>query len=1249
MIKNNIKNKNRELLVLTIFIITLITVIGFSFALISNLKINDNESNQNSDKGLTCKVTIDQSTNVTFTWYRNGILNNSVNINCTSGVECGTLEDYGNIPNTQTIKNDVWICSVSFYNGTGIETSNTTANIVDTLPYEPRIFYNNNGSEIFNGTVNIAEDAGMIFNITSWDWDGDAITYILASQPSFCNITSISGILNCTPTFESDIINSTFSVGAQTGPLKVNSRPFNINVTPTNDAPRFSPTLINKNFTEGQKFNYYIIGVDDENNTPLNLEILDVTPYLNLTITRLTNTSFILMLINNDTITYSQAQANYTVTLNINDTDNISNNSKSTNASFSLIGISFNHIPNISSPLIYNNNSLIQGSNLNIYINATDIDNDELTFSVNNVLYPITYTSPTSYDNITNISFAYALINITNLTNEYVINHTFKVFVFDTNQNANVTIDMFINNTNDNPLIHDISNNSENSFNSTNISNLLGYTGVLFKYHVNASDVDDLTYDSINTGIRNYTTNDSFFYINKTTGVLEFTPTTEGNFTFVVTVTDGYGATYNKTASIQILLNRNPIFTVTPIIIYCNESDEYNWNYSCYYNISSNVTDLDSEDYITLFSTNSTFFNITNTTGIINFSVNQSLIGNNSILLNITDTYGGMNFTTIYIIINNTNNPPVIQTPNIPIGNFIVGTPYQITYYSIDSDLDLGDIDENLSYENLTFEINASGPDTSIFSLEKISSTVAILAITPVNTSYAGNYSINVTVTDYYGNSSSYHMFKYIYNITAPPDIIQIIPTGTPFNATIDNITWKYASNFTNMTTTINILENQTFIFNQTSNADNSSYPNSLTYSWYYDNSLVSTSASYEKYFDFFSNGTHNLTFIAKDSYYSNNSFSWIININNVNRPPTYNNYSIENLTVSGSGFIPGYLTYSDLRRRFYDPDDDSQNIGYTTDNTTTLVFSSTYCSYANFTFEQKRLNIAAYEIGECYVIFNATDIINNLSISSELILINVTNISEATEEPVPTPIQSGGGGTSNIPLPVPLPLEIERPKPLQLMTPKLVTVYKNATIQIPIIVNNTWNDTLVGIMLEAYTNSSNVSLYLDRIYIPKLERGESIETTLYVRNYKSEGHYEIQIAANVSVPQYRDIATIFINSAEMRSEGDELESKISFARDLLSSNPECQELNELLLQARNELNKDNYATTAKIITDVINGCKYLVNNAKQNTETPDRNFIKTFEWKKTYNDYLLLALFGVLFVISLVYILKKDNPEQNF
>ena len=1232
-----------------------LVVIGISLSLISGIRINSGGAIQ-SDKDMTCYFTINQDTYVNVIWYRDGVQNLSANISCNNSVECYTSFGSGTVPNSYINRGEIWTCVVRFYNGTGYETTNTSVLIEDSPPSQPRIFWSN-FTEIINTTASIPEDSVTTFIVNSTDKDGDTITYII-NDSTYCNINGNTGILTCNPVSSDPHLGlKTITIGADTS-YATTKQFFTINVTPTNAPPFFSPVLSNQSFIEKQKLNYLISGADYENNVPYTVTVVSVVPYLNLTLSRVNDTAYILLLRDNDTIGYNEAKLNYTVTLNISDNDNVTFNNRSFTGSFHLLGIVQNHLPNISI-VINNNQSLIQGGDLSVYINATDIDNDTLIFSTGNPLYPITSNGSTDFNiSAPNASFNYAWINITGMNNSYVANNNFLVYVFDGHASVPWPINLTITNTNDPPIIYNISRYINNTLNNTNISNLTGYTGVPFRYKVNASDPDDLTYDYNATGLGIYSTNDSRFPINSSTGVITFIPDIADNFTFTVTVTDRGGLSTDAIARIQVLPNHNPIFTKNPIIIYCYEYDKYNWNISCYYNISANVTDPDSitGDYVANYWTNSSMFTINSTSGIIRFNATQSMVGNNSIMLNVTDTFGGMNSTTIYVIINNTNNPPVLYAPLFSeSGNFIIGKPYWLTYRASDLDLEL-----NNTYENLTYNVSISGPPgvniSALFTLSKTNDTEALLAINPQPV-YEGNYSINMTVTDYYGNTSLNNIHLYIYNTTAPPNITAIIPSGLPYNDTVDAVNWRSASDFAGygMITRITIYENQTYIFNQTSVADNSSYPNSLNFEWYYDGVLSSTDSYFPKYFDFFSsNSTHNITLVAIDQYHSNASFTWLIDVINVNRPPTYNPHSLQNLSIPGSGFITSYLTNNGTPpdKRFYDPDDDPQNIGYSTDDTTNLIFSSTTCPYANFTFQGARLNIEANVIGFCEVMFIATDPLDsNMTVSSEIIGINITNLSNTVSMPIEVPIDvaSSGGGTNTQPLPVPLPEEVEKPRPLQLITPKLVTTYKNATIKIPIMINNTWNDTLIGITLEAYTNATNVSLYLDRTYIPKLGSGEGIEATLYVKNYKSEGHYEIQIKANVTDPPYVDTGTIYINSAEMRSEGEQLENKISFAQDLLSSNPECQELNELLDQAKKELAIEDYEGTAKIVDNVLNGCKYLVNNAKTNKETPSRDFIKTFEWQKSYNDYVIIGIFGILFMVSIYYILKKDNSEQNF
>jgi len=70
-----------------------------------------------------------------------------------------------------------------------------------------------------------------------------------------------------------------------------------------------------------------------------------------------------------------------------------------------------------------------------------------------------------------------------------------------------------------------------------------------------------------------------------------------------------------------------------------------------------------------------------------------------------------------------------------------------------------------------------------------------------------------------YNNKSSVYTTKYIYNVTQPPTIVQIIPSGLPLNDTINNETWVnvFPSFSGLMQTEIVVYENRTYTFNQTS------------------------------------------------------------------------------------------------------------------------------------------------------------------------------------------------------------------------------------------------------------------------------------------------------------------------------------------------------------------------------------------------------------------------------------------------
>lgn len=1183
---------------------------------------------------LDCRWTIDTSTDVNITWYKSGDLNTTYNTSCTAGVPCYT-QGSGTISQSLTTKGDIWTCEVQYFNGTDLESKNVSRVIAEAAPTTPRVFLN--AMEILNNSItSIGEDNVTIFKVNSTDADNDPVTYPTVGQiPSFCSLNILNGDFTCSPTEESDNGLHNATVFAQSGEteIKLSGFRFYINVTPSNDPPSFTPTLQNKQRYEGVALNYTIYGADPENNVPFNFSIQSDIPEL-VIIPLSNNSASIRFNHSGQDIAQFSDRGNHTVNITISDSGSPS---MSYTSEFNLEVIPTNHLSNTSF-YVENSGALIQGGELRIHINATDIDNDTLTFYTDNMqLYNITYSSTNKTDP-SGTSFANATIYIPALSNDHVIYSDIVLTVFDGKENIDTNINLNITNLNDNPVIYETSNNPSNTLDNTNISNLTAYNGVLFSYYVNATDIDSLTYAGETL---TYTSNDSSFPINSSTGLITFTSVDIGAHHVLITVTDSGSLTDDITALINLYDNSNPYFT-TNLELNCAEYDQYNNPNNCTLNISNYVDDPDAEDYVESYWTNSTLFSINDSTGIIDFMANQSIIGNYSFLINITDTRGAMNSTTIQVFINNTNNYPTIMEITEPSTRLIVEGIY---YYGIDADDD--DLDLS-SYENLSFNYTVEGPDNSIFTLTKTGVNEATLTVHPLNTSHAGNYTLNITVTDFYGNSSFETITFFIYNITSPPNITQIRPFGTPITNNSVNNSWTNRSNL-GSSTSVTILENTTYLFNQTSTYD-TQYANSLSNEWYYDGSLESTDESFSISFDFFSSGIHNLTFITTDDFNRSDSFNWTINITNVNRPVTLLN-PLTNLTgvnaVNGSTTYGSYMTYYSSQPKFYDPDDDINSNNIIEDNELTTSFNATSCSHAGLTFINNSLKVQTISIGECLVVFTATDSANSsVTINTDNVLINITYISnETTPEDVPVSSRGGGGATRTIT--IPMPEEVEKPKPLEIITPKLVTIYRNATVVVPIILNNTWNDTLEGITLSVTTNATNVSVYLDRTYFPRLFTNKIEEVTLTITNYKSEGHYEIQVYANIVNPEFKDTATIYVNSADTTSEGEQLDTKISFARDLLSSNPECQELNELLNQAKKELTQNNYQATSKLVDSVINGCKYLVNAKTSNVEKASKQFLSRFNWKSDYTKYFIIGGFALLFIVALFYIIKKDKNED--
>jgi len=124
----------------------------------------------------------------------------------------------------------------------------------------------------------------------------------------------------------------------------------------------------------------------------------------------------------------------------------------------------------------------------------------------------------------------------------------------------------------------------------------------------------------------------------------------------------------------------------------------------------------------------------------------------------------------------------------------------------------------------------------------------------------------------------------------------------------------------------------------------------------------------------------------------------------------------------------------------------------------------------------------------------------------------------------------------------------------------------------------------------------------------------------------------------------YKDKAIIYVNAIE-KSRGNQsvTATKITFANDLLNSNPECLELNEYIKEAQKHMAHEDYERASQILDEVIQGCKYLVSQSKTQETFYDKIFTEV-----QINDpwVIVTASFIVIMTVTIVLTIriKKSN-----
>jgi hypothetical protein len=1154
-----------------------------------------------------------------------------------------TLGNSMTVPPSNLTKGDVWTCRITLYNDTTSAMQEVNVTILNSPPVLrglPAGIFNTSNMDI-GDLVQVTEDITYTYDANATDADSDTITYGLTIA-QFCTVTNdVTGAYTCTPTqaYLSNNLPTMKNVSftaqdVSDGVIRI----VTFNITPSNDAP--TATLTNQTVAVNSTLNYTFSPTDEESNFPLTFTLI--------TAAEISNKISIVALNSNGTSASIYYDGNspdfndvgvWNVSVNITDNStaaNGSNNSRSALYNFSINITAVGRAPyftgNASNITLINGiYELLQGQSIQINITANDAD-------VNSTILFLDDTSKFNIATIigeTNTTDAKGQINFTP-TNDDVGRFNVTITIRDGTMMTNTTTLQFnVTNINDAPSIHEVSSSSANTQNNTNATNLTAYANTLFIYDMNATDPDTPYGETLI-----YSDNTSFFNINNLTGRIEFTPydaLVVGSFYNInITVRDSSGANASRIINITILANSPPRFTGALPQLNCTTKA------SCVFNIAAVATDPDAGDGVASYTinfTSSTLANFTynNTTGVINFTVPKTAVGNYTVNVSIADTHGATNWSLMNISINNTP-----EAPNLSRYNFSDQTIVETKLFSYELQATDEDFLVTSAGEIVNFTTNLSTLVGNITPLSTSSTTArGLLSFTP-SIGQAGNYTIQVNATDRFGFVSSKTFTFNVYPKVPAPNITTITPWSN--SATNDIITtYKNATDFPTNAVRVNASENTAVLFNVTVN---SSRP--LTYNWTANGTEVATSINYTKTFTFFSAGQHIIVLNVSDDRYESSLWTWTVDVQNVNRAPYLNSSLISPLQVNGTVTYSQYFILNN-GTKFIDPDDDlNSNSILDGSESSTLSFAlNGSCPYATLSISGSDLTVTGTSVGSCSVSFVATDTIG-LKAQSTNVTINITDIFDGSETTTTTTSSGGGGGSSSSSI-IPITKKSDKPKALNIMAPRLVTIYSNKSVSIPITINNTWTTSLKLVRLTASSNTS-LNMSFDTDLFEEIKVNESREVTLTVTNYRLGGNYELKVAANVSDPAFDDAALILLNSIEQSSDGSDVNVKVTFANDLVNEHPECQELNEVLTQAKQKIAEGQLEEGQALVEGVINGCKYLVSTEQNVQEKPGRiNPVINIDNLSVKTMMLGVLAFVVLCSLSfLLYYHYSHKPEDD-
>ncbi|MFH1511483.1 MAG: hypothetical protein ABIF10_07365, partial [Candidatus Woesearchaeota archaeon] len=140
---------------------------------------------------------------------------------------------------------------------------------------------------------------------------------------------------------------------------------------------------------------------------------------------------------------------------------------------------------------------------------------------------------------------------------------------------------------------------------------------------------------------------------------------------------------------------------------------------------------------------------------------------------------------------------------------------------------------------------------------------------------------------------------------------------------------------------------------------------------------------------------------------------------------------------------------------------------------------------------------------------------------------------------------------------------------------------------------------------------------------------------------------YSLNVTAKSASPAFKDSALISINPLPIP---ESMNDSVRFVRDLLSNNPECLELNELLEEAQKAIDDRQYDYAKQVLSNAVEACRYLMSARESFTSRPaDITFfglIKKF-LRENMLPISLVGVFTIALITYSVFVIRRHRLKR--